>query len=121
MMRWTRLSFLYLMGYLISGGIALLAIPLAAIQLIGSDTVYPPAILRLAGALMLGLGLVIADIARQGIAAMYASTLVVRTVLLTVILGLFFSTRDPMFLTLAAIVTLGMILTGLGLVLDRQR
>jgi uncharacterized protein YjeT (DUF2065 family) len=119
-MRWTRLSFLYLMSYLILGGIGLLAAPSTAIHLLGSSADYPPVILRLSGALMLGLGLMIADIARRDIAILYPSTLIVRTMLLAAILALYVSSRDPMFLVLAAIVALGMALTGAGLVWDRH-
>jgi hypothetical protein len=108
------------MSYLVAGGTALLAMPLAAVHLLGSSADYPPVILRLSGGLMLGLGLMIADIARRGIAQIYPSTLVVRCVLMAVILGLYFSSNDPMFLALAAIVAFGMVLTGLGLAMDRR-
>jgi hypothetical protein len=41
-MRWTRLSFLCLVGYLWRGGLGLLAAPQLAIGLLGSSEAYPP-------------------------------------------------------------------------------
>jgi len=119
-MRWTRLSFLYLVGYLWLGGLGLLAAPGLAIRLLGSGEAYPPVLLRLVGGLMLALGIVVADIARKRIEPLYPTTLIVRTVLLTTILWLFIASRDVLFLSLAGIVAFGMLLTGLGLVADRK-
>jgi uncharacterized protein YjeT (DUF2065 family) len=119
-MSWTRLSFIYLAGYLWIGGLGLLAAPDRAIRLLGSDELYPPVLLRLAGGLMLALGIVVADIARQRIEPLYPTTLIVRTVLLATILWLFIASRDVLFLSLAGIVAFGMLLTGLGLVADRR-
>jgi len=120
-MRWTRLSFLYLVGYLWLGGLGLLASPLFAIALLGSSAAYPPVLLRLIGGLMLALGIIVADIARREIEALYPTTLVVRTVILVIILWSYIASGDVLFLSLAAIVALGMVLTGLGLITDHRR
>ena|SRR5882724_4632941 len=120
-MNWTRLSFIYLTGYLWIGGLGLLAAPDRAIRLLGSDGSYPLVLLHLVGGLMLALGIVVADIARKRIEPLYPTTLIVRTVLLTTILWLFIASRDVLFLSLAGIVAFGMLLTGLGLVADRKR
>jgi len=120
-MRWTRLSFLYLVGYLWLGGLGLLAAPLFAVALLGSSAVYPPVLLRLIGGMMLALGIIVADIARRQIEALYPTTLVVRTVLLAIILWSYIASSDVLFLSLAGIVALGMVLTGLGLITDHGR
>lgn len=51
MNRWTRTSFFYLAGYLLVGGIGLLADPTLALRLLGATATYPAALARLAGAL----------------------------------------------------------------------
>jgi len=118
-MRWTRLSFLYLVGYLWLGGLGLLAAPGLAIRLLGSGEAYPPVLLRLIGVFMPALGIIVADIARRPIEPLYPTTVIVRLVLLAIILWLFIASRDVLFLSLAGIVALGMLLTGLGLIADR--
>jgi hypothetical protein len=119
-MPWTRLSFLYLIGYLWLGGLGLLAAPSLAIGLLGASEPYPPVLLRLIGGLMLGLGIIVGEIARRRIEPLYPTTLVVRAVLMVILLWSFIATGDPLFLSLAGIVALGMVFTGLGLVADRK-
>jgi len=89
MMRWTRLSFCYLVGYLTLGGLALL-------------------------------GILVAQIVRHRVAALYPTTLVVRVVLVATMVSLYVSSRDPLFLVLTAIVGLGMALTATGFLADRR-
>ncbi len=88
-MRWTRLSFCYLVGYLTLGGLALL-------------------------------GILVAQIVRHRMAALYPTTLVVRVVLVATMVALYVSSRDPLFLVLTAIVGLGMALTATGFLADRR-
>ncbi len=83
-MRWTRLSFTYLIGYLSLGGLGLLVAPDLALRLLGATASYPAVLVR-------------------------------RT-----IVGLYFESRDPLFLVLSGIVALGMLLTTVGLLTDRR-
>ena len=119
-MRWTRLSFFYLMGYLAIGGVGLLAVPEFSIQLLGSIGSYPTVMLRLVGGFMVALSLVIIGIVRHRVEVLYASTLAIRVVLLATILWVYVDSLDPMFLWLTGIVALGMGLTTAGLVADRR-
>jgi len=119
-MRWTRMSFIYLVGYLWLGGLGLLAAHEIAIGFLGSSAAYPPVILRLLGGILIALGVVVADIARRGIEVLYPTTLVVRTILLAIILWSYAASGDMMFLSFAAIVALGMVFTGVGLINDRR-
>ena len=119
-MRWTRLSFFYLMSYLGVGGIGLLVAPDLATRLLGSTGTYPRVVLRLVGGFMVALSLVIIGIVRDRVEVLYPVTLLVRVVLLTTLLWVFVDSRDPMFLSLAGIVALGMMLTAVGLVPDRR-
>jgi len=119
-MRWTRLSFFYLVGYLTFGGLGLLFAPTLALQLFGATGSYPTVLVRLMGSLLLALGILVAQIVRLRVEALYSATLVVRVVLVATLVPLYVASRDPLFLVLTGIVGLGMVLTATGLVADRR-
>ena len=119
-MSWTRLSFFYLISYLGIGGIGLVAAPEFSIRLLGSTGTYPTELWRLIGGFMIALSLVVIGIFRHRVEVLYPTTLMVRIVLLATILWTFFDLRDPLFLSLAGIVALGMILTTLGILADKK-
>jgi uncharacterized protein YjeT (DUF2065 family) len=118
-MAWTRLSFFYLMTYLVLGGVGLLAAPQTAIHYLGSTATYPSVMLRLLGAFMVALGIIVISIVRNRVEVLYRTTLAARSVLLAAFLWAFIDSRDPFFLVIAAIVGLGMILTTTGMIADR--
>lgn len=120
-MRWTRLSFFYLMSYLSGGGLGLLVAPDLALRLLGATASYPAALARLLGAFMVALALLVAQIVRYRVEVLYPTTLMVRVVLLGTLVGLYFASRDPLFLVLSGIVALGMLFTTTGFVADRRR
>jgi len=120
MMRWTRLSFFYLVGYLTLGGLALLFAPARALQLLGATGSYSAVLVRFMGSLLLALGVLVAQIVRHRVEALYPTTLVVRVVLVATMVSLYVSSRDPLFLVLTAIVGLGMALTATGFLADRR-
>lgn len=76
---------------------------------------------RLAGVLLLGLGILVVQIVRYRVEVLYRTTLVVRVVILSVLVGLYVTSKDPLFLVLTGIVGLGMLLTGAGLLTDRRK
>jgi len=120
MMRWTRLSFFYLVGYLTFGGLGLVFAPALALHLLGATGSYPPVLVRLMGALLLALGILVSQIVRHRVEVLYPATLVVRVVLVGTMVPLYLASRDPLFLVLTAIVGLGMVLTATGLLADRR-
>lgn len=117
--RWTRRSFAYLIGYLALGGAAMLIAPDVSFRLLGAARDYPLPMIRLVGAFLIALAVIVIQIARLRIEALYATTLVVRLPIVCVTIGLYIASRDPVFLSLAAIVGLGMALTSAGVLLDR--
>lgn len=119
-MRWTRLSFFYLIGYLSVGGLGLLVAPELALRLLGATASYPAALVRLLGAFMVALALLVGQIVRYRVEVLYPTTLMVRVVLLGTIVGLYFESHDPLFLVLSGIVALGMLLTTASLLTDRR-
>ncbi|MGQ0579737.1 MAG: hypothetical protein ACT4PQ_12630 [Betaproteobacteria bacterium] len=119
-MKRTHLSLYYLVGYLIPAGIALITAPQLALKLLLSNGTYGDVLPRLLGVVLLALGIIVLQIIRLRVHALYSTTLIVRGVILVCLLGLYIYARDPLFLTLLGIVGLGFILTGGSFWLDRQ-
>ena len=119
-MRRTRLSLFYLAGYLLPTGLALLLAPRTTLQLMLSNGQYGSDVFaRVAGLLLLALGIIIVQIIRLRAEALYTTTLMARSVLLIGFLGFYWYTRDPFFLVVLGVVGLGFALTGTSYWLDR--
>ncbi len=114
----TRRSLYYLASYLLLGGIGLVADPRLALQLLMAEGDYGQFMPRLAGGLMIALEILIVQIIRLRLEALYPWTLVARVVLIT---GLYVSSDDPLFLMLLAIVGFGFLLTGVTYLHDRKQ
>jgi hypothetical protein len=109
----TRRSLFYLVGYLLPSGLALLFFPAFTIRLLLSNGHYDDVFPRLAGLLLIGLGLVIAGIIRYRTEVLYPLTLFPRVIFCLGFVGFFLYTHDPFFLVLLAVVGLGATITGL--------
>jgi hypothetical protein len=119
-MKRTRLSLYYLAGYLIPAGVALITVPQLALKLLLSNGEYGDVLPRLLGVILLALGIIVLQIIRLHVDALYSTTLIARSVILVCLVGLFIYARDPLFLTLLGIVGLGFMLTGVSYWLDRR-
>ena len=119
-MKKTRLSLYYLVGYLIPGGVALITVPHWALKLLLSNGTYGDVLPRLLGVLLLALGIVVLQIVRLHMDVLYSTTLIVRSVILVCLFGLYLYSMDPLFLTLLGIVGFGFVLTGISYWLDRR-
>ena len=75
---------------------------------------------RLLGTVLLSIGAIFVQIVRMHIEELYTTTIVVRVPLMAVNLWLFTYSGNPLFLTLFVIVTLGVVLTVTGYVLDQR-
>ena len=115
----TRLSLIYLAGYLSFAGIALLVAPTFALQLLFSNGHYGEVFPRLAGMLLLGLAALIAQIIRHRLEVLYPTTLLVRVFFLAVLGYLYLLSSDPFFLVVFGIVALGVVLTGSSYLKER--
>lgn len=120
-MKKTHLSLYYLTTYLIASGIMLITVPDLALKLLFSNGRYGDVIPRLTGVIALALGLVVLQIVRLRVEVLYTTLLGVRAVLVLLLIGLYFYSRDPFFLSLTAVVGIGIILTAVGYYLDRQQ
>jgi uncharacterized protein YjeT (DUF2065 family) len=116
----TRLSLYYLATYLIGAGIALIFAPSLALTLLFANGHYGDVMPRLLGVVLLALGIVIVQIIRHSLEVLYPTTLIVRTFIMAVLVGLLIYSRDPLFISLLVVVGFGMVLTGTSYALDRR-
>ena len=114
----TRTSLFYPATYLLGGGLNLLVAPKLALALMLSNGSYGEAMPRMAGALMFGLGLVVVQVIRHEVEALYATLVGVRVFFCAVWLALYAGSRDPFFLVVFGIVAAGMVWTAIAHRLD---
>jgi hypothetical protein len=117
----TRLSLYYLATYLPFAGFALLLVPDFATKLLLSNRTYDDVFPRLAGTLLLAIWVLIVQIIRHRVEALYPWTVVVRVGLSAVLLALFVYSGDPFFAVIFAIVFFGVLLTGATYLWERGR
>jgi hypothetical protein len=117
--QYARASLFYVAGYLLFGGGGLMAAPEGALLALGSTGEYGTVLPRAMGLMMIGLGLVVVQVIRLGVTALYPTTVAVRCVLLAGLAWLYHLSRDPFFLVVLATVGLGVVLTGTALAADR--
>ena len=111
-MQKTRASLYYLASYLVLGGLGLFVAPELALKLLFANGDYGTVMPRLAGMLMLGLGVFVTQMIRHDLTVLYPTTLVVRAFFIVSLLALYFATADPLFIALTIIVGIGFVLTG---------
>jgi hypothetical protein len=119
-MKRTRLSLYYLTTYLLFAGLALVAAPKLALSLLLAQGDYGETMPRLLGVVLFALGVFVFQTVRFGLSQLYTTTLMVRGLILLVLVWLYVSTSDPLFLVLFGIVGLGVVLTGTSYLLDRR-
>jgi len=82
-MRRTRLSLFYLAGYLLPTGLLLLVAPRVTLRLLQSNGDYGSDVfVRVAGLLLLAIGIIVVQIIRRRVEALYPTTLLVRALFL---------------------------------------
>ncbi len=119
--RRTNLSLFYVAAYLVGAGTALMFVPSLALKLLFSNGNYGDVMPRLLGVVLLALGLIIVQIIRHRVEALYTTTLGVRVIIVAVLVALFIYSKDPLFISLTVVVGIGMILTGTSYLLDRRQ
>ena len=119
-MRRTHLSLYYLIGYVLPSGVLLALVPTQITKLLLSNQVYDEPPLRLAGLVLIALGLLITQVVRLNIEALYTTTLAVRGVLSFGLLALLVGTGNPFFGVILVVVLIGVALTGSAYLLDRR-
>lgn len=120
-MKKTRLSFFYLASYLLATGVCFLLAPVGSLRMLGARGTYDPIFVRFVGSFMVALGTVVVQIIRYRLEVLYRTTLFIRGFFIVVILWLYELTKDPLFLVILGVVSLGMILTLAGFMWDWKR
>jgi hypothetical protein len=116
----TRLSLYYPATYLTVAGVLLLAAPQFSMRLLFSNGDYGDVFPRVAGMMILGLGLIVIQVIRLRQEQLYSTLWAIRFLFCVGWLGFYFYTGDPYFLVLFAIVGLGFIWTGINLLQERR-
>jgi hypothetical protein len=111
----TRLSLYYLVSYLAVAGLALFLVPSIALPLLLSNGDYGDVFPRLSGMVLIGLAIIVGQIVRLRIEALYTTTLIIRVYFLFGFAFLF-----AIFLAVFGIVAIGVVLTGFSYLRDRQ-
>ncbi len=119
-MRRTRLSLIYVAGYLILAGVMLMLAPKTTIQLFQSNSQYGEVMPRLLGVVLFALGVVVVQIIRHAVENLYSTTILVRLFILAALAALYVTSNDPLFVVLLGVVGLGVLLTGTSYLLDRR-
>ncbi len=115
----TRLSLYYPATYLTVAGVLLLVAPQFSMRLLFSNGDYDDVFPRVAGMMILGLGLIVIQVIRLRQEQLYSTLWAIRFLFCIGWLGFYFYTRDPYFLVLLAIVGVGFIWTGVNLLQER--
>ena len=116
----TRLSLFYLAGYLIPAGLLLLFAPTFALRLLLSNGEYGDVFPRMAGMLLIGIGVIVVQFIRLRLEMLYTTTLVIRAFFCGCFIVFYIISRDPFFLVLLGIVAIGLIWTGFSYVMDKR-
>ena len=120
MLKRTRLSFIYVILYLSMTGLGFLLVPELMLRTFFSNGHYDGAFVRVSGAFLIVLSILIAQIVRYHLEVLYKTIILVRLFLLAFWAFLFTTTRDPLFLIFFAVVGLGVFLSVWAFILDRK-
>ena len=104
-----RLTLIYVVSYLLAGGLGLLVAPDLALRLLLSNGAYGDVMPRVVGMFMLALGGLVFQFVRARDYRYYRYAVFARSFIVGVLTALYFKTRDPLFLTLDAIVLAGLL------------
>jgi hypothetical protein len=110
----TRLSLYYPVCYLLFGGLALLLMPHFSMSLMFSNGDYGDIFPRYIGTMSLGLGILVLQIVRHRVAALYTTLIWVRVVFCACYIYFYQQSADPFFLTMLGMVGLGAVATSVA-------
>jgi len=114
----TRVFLWYVVGYLVITGVALLVAPSASLRLMLSTADYGEVMPRWVGMMSLALGALIGQTLRHRLEVLYPLGFFMPAAMMIGFIGLYKQSEDPLFLTVMAVVGLGVVLTGTSLLFD---
>jgi uncharacterized protein YjeT (DUF2065 family) len=116
----TRLSLFYVAFYLTNAGLGLTFAPELSLRMLQSNAHYDATAMRFAGLFIVGLAMIVIQIIRLRLDALYSTLIVVRIVFCTAYVVLYVQHGDPFFLVTLAIVGLGLVASSVSYVLDSR-
>ena len=116
----TRISLLYPAIYLTVSGIGLLLLPRFTLNLLFSNGHYDDVFVRLTGLFLLGLAIIVVQIIRYRMDSLYPTLVAVRVLFCIGYIVFYLQTADPLFLTMLAVVGLGVLMSAASLFKDGQ-
>jgi hypothetical protein len=114
----TRIFLWYVVGYLVITGAALLIAPTASLRLMLSIVDYGEVMPRWVGMMSLALGALIGQTVRHRLKVLYPLGFLMPAAMMIGFAGLYKQSEDPLFLTVMAVVGVGVVLTGTSLLFD---
>lgn len=114
----TRLTLVYVLAYLTTAAVGLLVMPGFTQRMLLGNVEYDAIAMRFAGVFILGLAIIVAQIIRLRIDALYSTLVGVRAVFCAIYIAMYVQTGNPFFLAALAIVGLGLIASSVAYVID---
>lgn len=116
----TRLSLMYVASYLSLAGLGWFLTPEMSLRLFFSTGHYDSTFVRVAGALLIVLSILVIQVIRHHLETIYTTIILVRVFLCAVWVLLYVLTRDPLFLITLGIVGVGVIISTLAFISDKK-
>jgi uncharacterized membrane protein len=116
----TRVSLYFPASYLVVAGVSFTLFPTFALRLLFSTGHYERVFVELCGLFLLGLAALVIQTIRLRLAAIYPTLIGVRVFFCAGYVMLYGQTRDPLFLSLLAIVGSGLLASTICLATDRS-
>lgn len=120
-MEQTRRSLYYAAGYLYFGGAGFLLVPSVMLDILFAEGIYSHVTLRMMGALMLALGIVVSGVIEKGVEALYLQLLYAELPALVCLAYVYWDSLDRMWLIALAVTLAGWFYSFAALLLDRRR
>ena len=117
----TRICLWYVVAYLVLTGLALLAAPQAALRLLQSTAEYGDVMPRWVAMMSLALASLIAGAVRHRVTALYPLGFFLPAGMAVGFFSLYRLSGDPLFLSVLAVVGLGVVLTGASMLREARR
>jgi len=114
----TRLSLFYVLAYLTMSSIGLLVMPGFTQRMLLGNVEYDPIAMRFAGVFILGLAIIVAQVIRLRLDALYPTLVAVRAVFCAIYIAMYAQTGNPFFLVVFGIVGLGLVASSIAYAVD---
>ena len=116
----TRFCLWYVACYLTLTGFALLITPDTALKLMLSNADYVLVMPRWVGMLSVALGALVGQAVRHRLVVLYPLGFFMPAAMLVGFVGLYVQSANPLFLAILAVVGIGVVATGISLILERR-